>query len=107
MVVADAMNNLQMWDLIVGFFLPAVLAFIVQHHWSDQIRAVLAFLASLVAAIGTVLIQQGGWDWDEWIGSSLLILVTAITTYKGFWIKAHPAFHNRGATNDAPHRSDR
>jgi uncharacterized membrane protein YqaE (UPF0057 family) len=98
-LLADAVNNLSMWSLIVGFFLPLAISFPVQHHWSDSVRAVFAFCACVVAAVGTVLIQQGGWNWANWVTSLLTILVTSIATYKGLWTKVMPQTHNGGGGN--------
>jgi hypothetical protein len=79
------MSNAAMWALIVGFFLPHVVAVVQQPRWSVGLRAFITFLASVVAAFGTVLIQNNGWSWHDWVSSTLLILVTAIATYKGLW----------------------
>lgn len=81
------MSNTAMWALIVGFFLPIGIAVIQQRHWSTGFRAVIGFLICLLAAVGTVLIQVGSWDWHKWVQSALLIVVTAISTYEGFWKK--------------------
>lgn len=78
------MSNLQMWSLIVGFFLPVVIGVVQQSHWPDGLRAIVAFVACLGAAAGTVLIESG-WSWKHWVDSALLILVTSISTYKGMW----------------------
>lgn len=79
------MSNAAMWAGIVGFFLPHLLAIVQQPGWSKGMQAVVTFAGSLVAAIGTVLIQNDGWSWHDWVSSSLLILVTAIATYHGLW----------------------
>lgn len=79
------MSNAAMWAAIVGFFLPHLLAVVQQPGWSQGLRAVVTFLGSLVAAVGTVLIQNDGWNWHDWVSTSLLILVTAIATYHGLW----------------------
>ncbi len=79
------MTNASMWALIVGFFLPHVIAIVQQPGWSSGLRSVITFLSCVGAAIGTVLIQLGHWNWHDWVGSTLLILVTAIATYKGLW----------------------
>lgn len=79
------MTNIEMWSMIVGFALPPALAVVQQTGWSPRLRAVVAFLACLAAAVGTVLVQQDGWDTQKWVESSLLILVTALATYRNFW----------------------
>lgn len=81
------MTNTAMWALIVGFFLPVGIAVIQQKSWSTGFRAIVGFLMCLVAAAGQILIQVGDWDWHTWIKSSLLIFVTAISTYESFWKK--------------------
>ena len=79
------LSNAAMWALIVGFFLPHIIAVVQQPGWSSGLRSVITFLSCGGAAIGTVLIQLGHWDWHNWINSTLLILVTTISTYKGLW----------------------
>lgn len=79
------MSNAAMWALIVGFFLPHVIAVVQQPGWSAGLRSFVMFLACMGAAIGTVLIQLGHWNWHDWVSSTLLILVTTIATYKGLW----------------------
>jgi hypothetical protein len=81
------MSNTDMWSLIIGFFLPIVIAFVQQQTWTQTLRAIVGFLACLVAAVGTVLIQLDTWNWHAWVQSALLIIVTAISTYEGFWKK--------------------
>lgn len=81
------MTSTDMWSLIVGFFLPVGIALVQQQNWKTAFRAIVGFLLCLVAAVGTVLIQVGSWDWHRWIQSALLIIVTAISTYEGFWKK--------------------
>lgn len=73
-----------MWSLIVGFFLPIVIAFLVQTGWSQRLQAVIAFVASAVAAAGTAYLQ-GDLTGERFVEAALVILVTAIATYKGFW----------------------
>lgn len=93
------MSNSAMWALIVGFFLPLAIAVVQRETWSTAVRAVVGFLACLVASTGTVLIQLGSWDWHDWIQSSLLIVVTSVSTYEGFWKKTGTAPAVEKATN--------
>jgi hypothetical protein len=79
------MSNAAMWALVVGFFMPHVIAVVQQPGWTKGLQSVVTFVASVAAAIGTVLIQNGGWSWHDWVSSTLLILVTAIATYHGLW----------------------
>lgn len=78
------MTNFQMWSLIVGFALPPVLSVIQQSNWSDRLRAVVAFLACAVAGAG-VAYFQGELNFERWIEAGLVILVSAVATYRNFW----------------------
>jgi uncharacterized membrane protein YfcA len=77
-------NNLEMWSLIVGFLLPIVIAFIQQEKWSEVIRSVTMFIVCVIAATGTVYFS-GHFNLQDLVTSALLIIVTAIGTYKGIW----------------------
>jgi len=78
------MTNFQMWALIVGFLLPPALSIILQSRWSQQVQSIVAFLACLLAGAGTAYFQ-GDLNFERWIEAALVILVTTISTYKGFW----------------------
>jgi len=78
------MTNLMMWSLIVGFFMPPVQAVIQQTNWSSQLRAGVNFVACAVAGAG-VAFFQGDLNFERWIESALVVLVTTIAVYKGTW----------------------
>ena len=78
------MGNLEMWSLIVGFFLPSVISFLVQTGWSQRLQSVVMFVACAVAALVTVYLQ-GDLTGERFVEAGLVILVTTIATYKGFW----------------------
>lgn len=90
------MSNLEMWALIVGFFLPVVLSVLIQSHWSTQVQAVFAFVACAVAGAGTAYFQ-GDLTGKRFVEAGLVILVTSIATYKGFWhpTKVAPAIEEK------------
>lgn len=73
-----------MWSLVVGFLLPILIAVIQQEAWASWLRSVVMFVVCLIAAAGTVYFQ-GRFDVQDYITSALLIVVTAIGTYKGIW----------------------
>src|SRR5215471_7844554 len=93
------MSNTDMWSLIVGFLLPLGISLVQQAHWPVAFRSIIGFLMCLVAATGTVLIQVGSWDWHDWVQSALIIFVTAIATYQGFWKKTGVAPAIESATS--------
>jgi|SRR4029079_8456219 len=78
------MSNLEMWSLIVGFFLPLAIAFVMQQHWHEQLKAVVGFVICAIAGAGTAYFQ-GEFTGRRFIEAGLVILVTAMATYRNFW----------------------
>lgn len=78
------MSTFQMWALIVGFVLPPVLAVVQQSKWSSRLRAVVAFGACAVAGAG-VAYFQGDLTGKRFVEAGLVVLVTAVATYRNFW----------------------
>lgn len=79
------MTNIQMWSLIVGFFLPIVTAAIIRRGWASSAQAVANFFAVVVAAAGTVYFE-GNLDTDNidgYVKSLLMVFVAAIASYHG------------------------
>jgi hypothetical protein len=82
-------SNAAMWALIVGFISATfVLPVIQQPRWSPGFRAMVTFLYSIVVGLGTVYFT--GWpaalNWHQLrplASVVLLVLVSAIATYKG------------------------
>lgn len=97
------MSNLEMWSLIVGFFLPTVIAFLVQTGWSQRLQAVVMFAACAVASVVTVLLQ-GDLTRERFVEAGLLILITTISSYKGFWkpTGVAPALEEKTNLNAGP-----
>jgi hypothetical protein len=79
-------SNLVMWGLIVGFFMPPLLAIVQQPGWSQPVRSIVMFAASLLAGAGTVYFTEGGFDTSNLTTTILVVMVTAISTYKGLWV---------------------
>ena len=79
-------DNLVMWNLLVGFFIPPVLAVIQQPGWSGAVRAMVTFIACCLTAIVVIALDDTvSLEFDTWIISALTILVTAISTYQSLW----------------------
>jgi hypothetical protein len=78
------MTNVQMWAIIVGFFSPLVVALIQQPTWSLKLRAVVGFLAAAVFGTGTAYFA-GDFNGASLVSGILLVLVSAIASYKGLW----------------------
>lgn len=77
-----------MWELIVGFVSATlVLPVIQQPQWTDRARAATTFGYSVVVGLVTAYLAggfAGVHDLRTAVSSVLLLLVTAIASYKGF-----------------------
>lgn len=80
----NELGNLAMWSLIVGFLSPLVISVLQQPRWTEGLRALVAFVFSLVVAVPTAYFA-GDLEGKDYITAALLILVTAISTYRNFW----------------------
>lgn len=82
------MTNAEMWALLVGAALPAAIAVIQQSHWSNTRRAIVAFIACVVAGLGTTYFA-GTLVFDRnnqaLVTNILIVLTAAYATYHGFY----------------------
>jgi hypothetical protein len=78
------MDNAQMWALVVGFAIPPILAVVQQPGWSQLLRTLVLAVTALVAGLGTAYFA-GSFAGKDIVTSILIVLVTAIATYQGFW----------------------
>lgn len=79
------LNNVELWSLIVGFFLPLAISVVQQQRWGSGFRAVVGFVVCLVAAAGTVFFTHGLHVDEHLVKSALLVIVTAQATYSNLW----------------------
>ena len=83
------MSDVDMWTLIVGFFTPVIISVIQQPKWSDALRSGVAFLCCIIISVVTLFLNNGvsfsNVTIREWVTAVLVILVTSISTYKGWW----------------------
>lgn len=77
-------DDLTMWSLIVGALLPPLVAIIQQPRWPDWFRAVITALACLVAG-GVTAYLAADLEGRSWVSSALVILVAALSAFRGFW----------------------
>lgn len=99
------MSNLVMWNLIVGFLMPNLIALLQQPWFSRAWRAVLTGVVCVVGGFLTAYFN-GQFNFGDVIGSILVTLVAAITFYKGFWkpTKVAPAIENATTLSTGRHR---
>ncbi len=91
-------DNLQMWSLIVGFLSPIVLAIIQQPTWKRPLRAFVTFVWALLAGAGTAYFT-GDFNGRSFVTCVLIVMVTTISTYVGFWKRTGIAPGVEGATS--------
>jgi hypothetical protein len=100
------MSDLQMWELVVGFISATfVLPVIQQPNWSEKRRALVTFAYSVVVGLGTAYLAggfEGVNDVRTGISSVLLMLVTAVASYKGFAKPVGVAPAIEAATSPSP-----
>lgn len=82
------MTELQMWELLVGFLSATfVLPVIQQPKWTEKTRAAVTFVYAVVVGLGTAYLTgafEGVHDVRTGVSSVLLMLVSAVASYKGF-----------------------
>lgn len=77
-------TDLAMWNLLLGFLLPLVVAIVQQPKFSDPARALVTFVACVFAGAGTAYFE-GSFTGRGIVSSILLTLVVALTTHRNFW----------------------
>lgn len=78
------MSNVQMWALLVGFLMPLLISALQQSTWSNPLRAGIAFLACAIAG-GVTAWLAGDFKTTDIVSAVLVVLTTALATYKGLW----------------------
>lgn len=92
------MQNAEMWALIVGFVIPPLLAIVQQPTWSSTMRSIVMLATALVAGAGTAYFA-GVFTSSDIVTSVLIVLVTGMSTYQGFWKKTGIAPKIEAATS--------
>lgn len=77
-------DNAALFSVLVGFFLPMVVAVINQPHWSDQVRGLMAMVSSIVAGAGTAYFS-GHWDSTDILRSIMIVLIISQVAYTTFF----------------------
>lgn len=101
--MTEELSNSAMWALIVGFALPIIIAFFEQPGWSNEVRAWVALAVSLVVGFITAYLSgRLGLSLQTVVTDVLLVVLTAIGTYKGFWQSSGIAPAIERATSKTP-----
>ncbi len=78
------MTDFEMYSLLVGFFLPPVLAIVQQARFDDRVRAAIAFVACLIAGAG-IAYFQGDLTGKRFVSAALITMTVGLATYRNFW----------------------
>jgi hypothetical protein len=95
------MGKLEMWALIIGFVMPLLIAVVQRSTWTQTVRALVMAVSSIVAG-GLTAYFAGDLNGVDVTTTILLIGVTAIASYKGFWSPTGVAPKIEAATSPKP-----
>lgn len=96
------MSDVEMWGLVVGFFLPPLIAIIQQPTWSRTTRGIVTVLVCLVVGAATTWIH-GDWSGRTATTTILLTLVATMTAYRNFWVhRVAPVIEAATSPHDPP-----
>jgi len=80
------MSDLDMWALIVGALLPAVVAAVNRVNWPSWLKGVVAIAVSIVAG-GVTALLTGQLTGVTWVHAALIVAGAALASYRLWW---HP-----------------
>ena len=72
------------WAILVGTFLPLLIAVVNRQGWSAAAKSLGALAIVIGAAAGEVY-WRGDFSVGDWAATALTIFVLTATTYHGFW----------------------
>lgn len=87
--IPEGLDDLALLGIVIGFFQPIVLNFILQSKWSARVQSLVAFAFSVIVAVVTLLIM-GALTGVTLVTAALTIAVASIAFYQGFWKKVLP-----------------
>lgn len=88
-LIPPGMTDAAMWAVIVGFFSPIVLNFILNAEWPRATKAIIAFVFSAVVGTVTAIIA-GAYEGMGIPSAILLTFVVSIAAYQNFWKQVAP-----------------
>jgi hypothetical protein len=78
-------DDLTMWSLLVGAAAPTVIALVQRPTWPDWLRSVTTASFCLVAGAVTAYLNGDLTNGRSLVSAILLVLITTLSTYRGFW----------------------
>lgn len=101
LVDVSAISDLDMWSALVGFALPALIAVLVQSHWSSQVKGAVTAAVCVVGG-GVTAALTGYLTGITVVRAILVVLASAVAFYRMFWKPTRIASTIEQATNVTP-----
>lgn len=79
------MNAVQVASVLVGVFLPILVAFVTKQTWSAQRKAIILAACSAVTGFLTEFINSDNFVWQQALLTTIVTFVTAVATHFGLW----------------------
>jgi TctA family transporter len=80
----DLLTTLDRWSMLVGTFLPLLIAVVNRQRWAGWAKLLMASVACLAASAVTVYLN-GKFDTRDWVGSLILVAFFAFASYQWAW----------------------
>lgn len=97
------LSDLDLWSALIGFAMPALIAVIVQSHWSSQIKGAVTVGVCMVGG-GVTAWLTGYLHGVTVIRAVLVVLAAALIFYRIFWKPSKIGPTIEKATDLAPPR---
>jgi L-lactate permease len=80
-------EDLAAWASITGILLPLVIAVILRHGWTAQVKMIVAAVIAVVDAVVVTGLTHG-WHFDGHLMATVAaVLALSQTTYRNIWLK--------------------
>lgn len=83
-IPAIPLNQLAQFALVAGFFMPHLVAIVIQSHWSSTTKSAVAMVSSFIVA-GGALFFAGTLNAQNWLASGLALLAATVAWHDQYW----------------------
>lgn len=82
--VTDLLTTLDRWSMLVGVFLPLIIAAVNRTMWPGAVKLVVSALLCVFASFVTVYLV-GQWNGRDVVGSLILVATFSYASYHWAW----------------------
>jgi hypothetical protein len=82
--VTDLLTTVDRWSMLVGVFLPLLIAAVNRQIWPGAVKLVVSALLCIVASAVTVYLT-GQWNAHDVVGSLVLVATFSYASYHWAW----------------------